>query len=161
VLPVIRRGNGRLSGCRSGVDISGALMPSLDCREACTHRKQIANLFNRQRDRQIRTEAGRPGCPVGEFQLTEAPSTTPHCCRLAESLRLLVWCIPTPSRYFGRPLSPVARAQSEPPGSGGNAWGFCFGKRGASIRPAPRWPGGSLPTPRYILPSCAGVPPTS
>jgi hypothetical protein len=27
------RGNGRRSGCRSGVDISGALSPSLNCRE--------------------------------------------------------------------------------------------------------------------------------
>ena len=38
-------------------------------------------------------------------------------------------------RHFGRPLSPVERAQSEPPGSGGNAWGSCFGNRGASIWP--------------------------
>jgi hypothetical protein len=80
----------------------GALMPSLDCREACTHRKQIANLLIRQRDRQIRTDAGRRDCPVGEFQLAEAPSTTPR-------LRLLVCCIRMPSIFRGVP-SPQWRA---------------------------------------------------
>jgi hypothetical protein len=40
-------------------------------------------------------------------------------------------------RYFGRPPLPSARARSEPPGSGGNAWGLFFGNRGASIAAGP------------------------
>ena len=37
-----------------------------------------------------------PGC---KFQLTEAPSTAPHCCPLAESLRLLLCRTSIPSIF--------------------------------------------------------------
>ena len=42
--------------------------------------------------------AWRPG---SEFQLTEAPSTTPHCCLIAESPHLLLCRTPIPSLYPG------------------------------------------------------------
>ena len=47
--------------------------------------------------------------------MTEAPSTTPHCCPLTESLRLLLCCILMPSIFRASPL-PSARARSGPPG---------------------------------------------
>ena len=41
---------------------------------------------------------------IGKFQPTTAPSTTPHCCPLAESLRLLLCCIRMPSIFWASPL---------------------------------------------------------
>ena len=80
--------------------------------------------------------------PDCKFQLTEVPSTTPHCCPLAESLRLLLCCIRMPSIFQASPL-PSARARSEPPGSGGNAWGFFFGGRSSARRQKTRREGGA------------------
>jgi hypothetical protein len=110
-------------------------MPSRDCQEACTHRKQIANLLIRQRDRQIRTDAGRRDCPVGEFQLAEAPSTTPR-------LRLLVCCIRMPSIFRGVP-SPQWRApRANPQAAEATPGGFALAIAAPRVVPvSSRYPG--------------------
>jgi hypothetical protein len=133
----------------------GALMPSLDCREACTHRKQIANLLIRQRDRQIRTDAGRRDCPVGEFQLAEAPSTTPR-------LRLLVCCIRMPSIFRGVP-SPQWRApRANPQAAEATPGGFALAIAGRAFgrtKKRPQSLGGGRAGPKDCYGRSRGSPP--
>jgi hypothetical protein len=77
--------------------------------------------------------------PVGKFQLTKAPSTTPHCSQLAESLRLFLRCIRMP----WRPHSPV-RARREPSGAAAPPpGGKFFRKRRRASQSASRSPPGS------------------
>ena len=88
--------------------------------------------------------------PAGEFKLAEVPTITPHCCQVAESLRLLLRCIWIRSIFRASPL-PSARARSEPPGG-------VLQRLGVVLWPAPARPGKESPVSSLTGPSWEDAP---
>jgi hypothetical protein len=85
-------------GKHSAADVVASRKPTSPRPNYCG--RCLMSATSRRTRRRSRMSA-RPDC---KFQLTEASSTTPQCCPLAESLRLLLCCIRMPSIFRASPL---------------------------------------------------------
>ena len=90
-------------GKHSAADVVASRKPTSPRPNYCG--RCLMSATSRRTRRRSRMSA-RPDC---KFQLTEASSTTPQCCPLAESLRLLAGCIRMPSIFRAFPTPQCAR----------------------------------------------------